>query len=80
MLFMNFTWKAAKRASNLKKHGFDFADAEQVFHGPTITEEDARKLRRLAAFQFHRLSGHDHRDDLPYGNSRRNSPHLHAKG
>ena len=42
MLFMNFTWKAAKRASNLKKHGFDFADAEQVFHGPTITEEDAR--------------------------------------
>jgi uncharacterized DUF497 family protein len=39
---MNFTWKAAKRTSNLKKHGFDFADAEQVFSGPTITEEDAR--------------------------------------
>ena len=42
MLFMNFTWKAAKRTSNLKKHGLDFADAEQVFDGPTITEEDAR--------------------------------------
>jgi uncharacterized DUF497 family protein len=39
---MNFTWKAAKRTSNLKKHGLDFADAEQVFHGPTITEEDTR--------------------------------------
>jgi len=39
---MNFTWKAAKRTSNLKKRGFDFADAEQVFNGPTITEEDAR--------------------------------------
>ena len=39
---MNFTWKAAKRTSNLKKHGFDFADAEQVFNGPTITEEDIR--------------------------------------
>jgi uncharacterized protein len=39
---MNFTWKAAKRTSNLQKHGFDFADAEQVFNGPTITEEDAR--------------------------------------
>ena len=39
---MNFTWKATKRTSNLKKHGFDFADAEQVFNGPTITEEDAR--------------------------------------
>jgi len=39
---MNFTWKATKRTSNLKKHGFDFADAEQVFNGPTITEEDVR--------------------------------------
>ncbi|MBI5920706.1 MAG: BrnT family toxin [Betaproteobacteria bacterium] len=39
---MNFTWKAAKRASNLKKHGLDFADAEQVFSGPTFTEEDTR--------------------------------------
>ncbi len=39
---MDFTWKAAKRTSNLKKHGFDFADAKQVFNGPTSTEEDAR--------------------------------------
>lgn len=39
---MNFTWRSSKRASNLKKHGFDFADAEQVFSGPTITNEDAR--------------------------------------
>lgn len=39
---MNFTWHASKRARNLKKHGFDFADAEQVFSGPTITQEDAR--------------------------------------
>jgi len=39
---MNFTWKAAKRVTNLKKHGFDFATAEQVFNGPTFTVEDAR--------------------------------------
>ena len=39
---MNFTWKSAKRISNLKKHGFDFADAERVFSGPTITVEDTR--------------------------------------
>ena len=39
---MNFTWKAAKRTTNLKKHGFDFANAEQVFNGPTLTVEDAR--------------------------------------
>lgn len=40
---MNFTWHESKRKSNLKKHGFDFTDAEQVFSGPTITEEDARE-------------------------------------
>ena len=39
---MKFTWKAAKRTTNLKKHGFDFADAEQVFNGPTFTVEDDR--------------------------------------
>ena len=39
---MNFTWLESKRKSNLKKHGFDFADAEQVFNGPAFTEEDDR--------------------------------------
>jgi len=39
---MNFTWHESKRRSNLKKHGFDFADAGQVFNGPTMTMEDAR--------------------------------------
>ena len=39
---VNFTWTAAKRTANLKKHGLDFADAEKVFNGPTFTVEDAR--------------------------------------
>ncbi len=39
---MIFTWKSAKRATNLKKHGFDFANAERVFDGPTFTVEDTR--------------------------------------
>ena len=39
---MNFTWHESKRQANLKKHGFDFADAERVFNGPVISEEDAR--------------------------------------
>ena len=38
---MKFTWREPKRATNLKKHGFDFVDAEQVFNGPTFTVEDA---------------------------------------
>ena len=39
---MKFTWQAAKRTTNLKKHGFDFANAEEVFKGPTFTLEDSR--------------------------------------
>jgi hypothetical protein len=36
------TWDEPKRATNLKKHGFDFRDAEQVFDGVTYTYEDDR--------------------------------------
>ena len=39
---MKFTWKAAKRTTNVKKHGFDFTNAEKVFNGPTFTVEDTR--------------------------------------
>ncbi len=39
---MNFTWHESKRTSNLVKHGFDFAQAQQVFNGPTMKLEDAR--------------------------------------
>ncbi len=39
---MMFTWDTAKYESNLIKHGFDFADAEIVFNGPTFTYEDDR--------------------------------------
>ena len=39
---MQFTWDEAKRQANLHKHGYDFADAAQVFGGPTMTVEDAR--------------------------------------
>ena len=35
-------WDEAKRRINLQKHGLDFADAEAVFAGRTVTVEDAR--------------------------------------
>ena len=39
---MRFTWDERKRKANLRDHGFDFADAERVFEGPTATYEDDR--------------------------------------
>jgi uncharacterized DUF497 family protein len=39
---MRFEWDEAKRKSNLKAHGLDFADAELVFGGLTTLYEDDR--------------------------------------
>ena len=39
---MKVVWDEAKRRTNLRKHGFDFADAELVFSGITYTIEDRR--------------------------------------
>ena len=39
---MRIVWDDAKLEANLRKHGLDFADAEQVFSGLTYTVEDQR--------------------------------------
>ena len=39
---MKFTWSDAKRATNQRMHGLDFADACRVFEGTTYTFEDDR--------------------------------------
>jgi uncharacterized DUF497 family protein len=40
---MRFSFDHAKRVSNLKKHGLDLADAQQVIEsGQTVTFEDRR--------------------------------------
>lgn len=36
------TWDEPKRRANLRKHGFDFVDAEEGFGGITYTYEDDR--------------------------------------
>lgn len=37
------TWDEAKRQSNLKNHGIDFAGSEAIFDGPVVVLEDARQ-------------------------------------
>ncbi|MYM86401.1 BrnT family toxin [Rugamonas sp. FT82W] len=37
-----YTWDEAKRLSNLRKHGLDFADAAAVVEGASATKEDTR--------------------------------------
>ena len=39
---MRFAWDDGKRDSNLAKHGLDFADAEEVLSGVTLTVKDDR--------------------------------------
>ena len=37
---MNFTWDQAKNRANIRKHGFDFAEAEEMFRGPLLIRPD----------------------------------------
>jgi uncharacterized protein len=39
---MNFEWDERKNEINVDKHGFDFADANQVFDLPMVVELDER--------------------------------------
>ena len=39
---MRFEWDEEKRRSNIRRHEIDFADAERVFAGETITFLDDR--------------------------------------
>ena len=38
-----FTWDEVKLQENLDNHGIDFADAEKIFSGYTVTAEDTRE-------------------------------------
>jgi uncharacterized DUF497 family protein len=40
---MRFAWHERKRQTTLRQRRLDFAQAEQVFTGPTFTFEDNRK-------------------------------------
>lgn len=54
---MRFTWHEPKRQINLKSHDLDFADAEAVFNGPTMTDEDRRNYRGEQRFNTLGLLG-----------------------
>lgn len=40
---MNFEWDEGKNRLNRGKHGFDFAQAEQMFRRPLIVHPDIRR-------------------------------------
>ncbi len=54
---MRFTWHELKRKGNLQKHDLDFAQAPQVFSGPTLTEEDRRDYQGQQRFNTVGLLG-----------------------
>lgn len=40
---MRFEWDPLKNERNIKKHGFDFADAWEVFENPLLAKPDMRR-------------------------------------
>ena len=41
--YNGFEWDEAKNRANIRKHGFDFADAEQMFRGVLVVNPDTRE-------------------------------------
>ena len=49
---MRFEWDPAKDAANQAKHGIGFREAAEIFRGPIVVSEDARRdygERRIVA-------------------------------
>jgi uncharacterized protein len=40
---MDFEWDEAKNRANIRKHGFDFIWAQQMFRGPLFVRPDTRE-------------------------------------
>jgi len=40
---MNFEWDEAKNRTNIRKHGFNLGDAQQMFLGPLLVRPDLRQ-------------------------------------
>lgn len=40
---MRFEWDGAKNRANIRKHGLDFADAEEAFQGAFLASPDTRE-------------------------------------
>jgi uncharacterized DUF497 family protein len=40
---MIFEWDKAKNRANIRKHGLDFADAEEIFRGVLVADPDTRE-------------------------------------
>jgi uncharacterized protein len=39
----HFEWDENKNRENIRKHGFDFVDAEEMFRGVLVVDPDTRK-------------------------------------
>jgi uncharacterized DUF497 family protein len=40
---VRFEWDEQKNKANVRKHGFDFADAWEIFEAPMLTTPDTRE-------------------------------------
>jgi uncharacterized protein len=40
---MTFEWDERKNRANIRKHGFDFAEAEEMFRGVLVVDPDVRE-------------------------------------
>ena len=49
---MRFEWDEAKNRANIRKHGFDFAEAEEMFRGVLLVRPDTPRSDGLGSASF----------------------------
>ena len=50
---MKFDWDPAKNRSNIRKHGFDFRDAEEMFGGALLVRPTLKRTTgRIAGLEL----------------------------
>jgi uncharacterized DUF497 family protein len=78
---MIFEWDERKNRANIRKHGLDFANAEQLFRDLLVADPDTREDYGEKRWNW---NGHDTRTHLACGlcgtAPRDNSHHFPEKG
>ena len=57
---MIFEWDDAKNRANIRKHGLDFADAEEMFRGVLVVDPDTREDYGEGALDWTRRNSRSH--------------------
>jgi uncharacterized DUF497 family protein len=79
-LQLQFEWDETKNRSNVHKHGFHFADAEEMFRGLLLVKPDTSEDREERWVGIGMIQGQDCRRSFRRTDGKHNTHYLFAEG